>query len=182
VINDIGFDPLTPIAARLDGKPNCSENAEIDKAETAFAFLPLGCTGAECNGVRALVLPTDNVPPIPDGATLYSCEVAIAADAPAGVYPLVATMPMASGPHGEVLTALTTAGSIDVTPTVPACSGDCDGDHIVAINELLIGVNIATGGAPISACAQFDSNGDHAVTVDELVSAVKNALSGCPSS
>jgi Ca2+-binding EF-hand superfamily protein len=58
--------------------------------------------------------------------------------------------------------------------------GDCDGDGTVAINELLIGVNIVTGTAPVSACRVLDQNGDGGVTVNELVRAVNNALNGCP--
>ena len=68
---------------------------------------------------------------------------------------------------------------VNMPPMMP-CVGDCDGDGIVAIDELLVGVNIAIGGAPVSACAQFDLNGDHTVTVNEIIAAVKNALGGCP--
>jgi hypothetical protein len=60
-----------------------------------------------------------------------------------------------------------------------ACTGDCDGDGQVAINEAVRGVNIALGNAPVGDCAQFDANGDGAVAVNELIAAVANVLDGC---
>ena len=180
VMNDIGFDPLTPIAVAADGTPAC--HVGIDSVEGRFAFRPPGCTPAvDCDAVRALLLPVADSPPIADGATLYTCAVAIAADAPPGTYPLSAALPTASGPHGDLVLALASDGAIEVTaPPPPACVGDCDGDGVVAINELLIGVNIVTGAAPLSACRVLDQNGDGTVSVNELVRAVNNALNRCP--
>src|SRR5512139_423960 len=60
-----------------------------------------------------------------------------------------------------------------------ACTGDCNGDSAVGVDELLIGVNIALETRVIADCSAFDTNGDLAVTVDELLAAVRNALSGC---
>lgn len=60
-----------------------------------------------------------------------------------------------------------------------ACTGDCNGNGIVTVDELLAGVNIALGVAPLSACASFDTNNDRRVTVDELLAAVNAALTGC---
>jgi hypothetical protein len=59
------------------------------------------------------------------------------------------------------------------------CAGDCNGDTMVAINELIIGVNIALGSSPVSACASFDGNSDGMVAINELIAAVNNALNGC---
>jgi len=57
--------------------------------------------------------------------------------------------------------------------------GDCNGDCTVAINELIIGVNIALGTAQLSQCASLDANGDGMVGINELITAVNNALNGC---
>ena len=66
-------------------------------------------------------------------------------------------------------------------PTPPAsCPGDCNGDGSVAINELITGVNIALGSAPLATCAAFDTSGDGTVAINELISAVNVALAGCP--
>lgn len=182
VENDIGFDPLTPIAAAPNGGPACTVDAEIAEHFASFTFLPMGCTpGTDCSGVQALVLPAGDLNPIPDGATLYSCQVAIAPNAPLGTYPLVAGMPRANGPNGAMLLVVASNGAIEVVEAPPpACVGDCDGDRMVAINELLVGVNIVTGAAQVSACPVLDRNDDGTVSISELVQAVNNGLNGCP--
>ncbi|MBI3783083.1 MAG: hypothetical protein HY270_06760 [Deltaproteobacteria bacterium] len=70
-------------------------------------------------------------------------------------------------------------GLIATTATA-ACTGDCNGDAEVTIDEVIRGVNLALEVLPISACPSFDANGDAAVTIDELVAAVNAALFGCP--
>jgi len=71
------------------------------------------------------------------------------------------------------------------TPTVTpppsgACVGDCDGDHMVSIGELITGVNIALGNTPVSSCEAADADGSGMVVIGELIQAVNNALNGCP--
>jgi hypothetical protein len=61
----------------------------------------------------------------------------------------------------------------------PHCTGDCNEDGNVTVDELIKGVNIALGSATIENCPVFDKNDDGTVTVDELVTGVNNALSGC---
>jgi hypothetical protein len=63
---------------------------------------------------------------------------------------------------------------------LPVCTGDCNEDGVVGVNELVTAVNIALGTADVSACLAADHNEDGQVTVDELVLAVNNALQGCP--
>lgn len=60
-----------------------------------------------------------------------------------------------------------------------ACSGDCNQNGQVTIDELLAGVNIALDGATIDACPLLDGNGDGSVTIDEILRAVNEALNGC---
>ena len=69
------------------------------------------------------------------------------------------------------------------TPTKevpPICTGSCNGDDEVTVNELLTMVNIALGNVAVSDCEPGDSNHDGEITVNEIVAAVNNALSGCP--
>ena len=77
----------------------------------------------------------------------------------------------------------TASDTATVSPTATAtaltCTGDCDGDGSVAINELIGGVNIALGSAPVDSCVAFDRDGDRSVSIDELIAAVNVALSGC---
>jgi hypothetical protein len=59
------------------------------------------------------------------------------------------------------------------------CTGDCNRDDAVTIDELLSGVNISLGSADMASCPDFDRNGDGSVSVDELIAAVGSALDGC---
>lgn len=113
--NDITFDPQTPIAADENGKPRCTVNPQIDKDGTTFAFEPAGCTvGTDCTSVRALVLSLDNLTPIPNNSRLYDCEVAIAADATPGTFPLDCTDPAAGNSDGDPVGTDCTDGAITV--------------------------------------------------------------------
>ncbi len=60
------------------------------------------------------------------------------------------------------------------------CDGDCNGDGVVTVDELLVAVNVALGGPPVQACLAADSNDDSRITADEIVAATRNALNGCP--
>lgn len=64
------------------------------------------------------------------------------------------------------------------TTALAACAGDCDGDGVVAVNELILGVRSALDGEIL--CAACDRNSDGVVDISELVGAVNAALSGCP--
>jgi uncharacterized repeat protein (TIGR03806 family) len=81
--------------------------------------------------------------------------------------------------HSTHLAAALLGALLAATPSL-ACVGDCDGDRNVPINELIVGVNVALGGAPVGSCAAFDRNDDGEVTIDELLAGVNNALGGCP--
>ncbi|MBI1814487.1 MAG: pyrrolo-quinoline quinone [Deltaproteobacteria bacterium] len=65
------------------------------------------------------------------------------------------------------------------TPSPPACPGDCNRDHTVTIDELVIGLNIALGATPINRCPPFACNDDGNVTVDCLLKAINAALHDC---
>jgi len=59
------------------------------------------------------------------------------------------------------------------------CLGDCGGDGMVSVSELVKGVGIALLLQPLSSCTAFDGNDDGNVAVNELVTAVGNALHAC---
>lgn len=61
----------------------------------------------------------------------------------------------------------------------PACTGDCDGDESVSVDELIVAVRIALGDLPPTRCGTLDRDRDGVVSVDALVAAVANSLSGC---
>lgn len=62
----------------------------------------------------------------------------------------------------------------------PQCSGDCNGDELVTVDEVLALVSIALGSSPAAACIAGDIDGDRSVTVDEIINGLGAALSGCP--
>ncbi len=147
--NNINFPPEAQIAAKANGKPNCTVNPDIDKGGTAFTYLPNGCTaGTDCTGVKALVLALDNVSAIPDGSTLYTCELAISADAANGDYTLEVTDTGASDPDGGALAADGANGTVTIgmPPAAPATitigSGQGEAGTTVAID---IGLSVGTG-------------------------------------
>jgi len=199
---DVTFPVAAPILARANAKPDCTVNPDIDKGATTFAFLPQGCTGTACTAARAQVLALLNVDPIPDGSTLFTCTIAIPADAS----PLLdyrfdntilatgsgTTVADAGDQDGQVCPApspptATASATSSATPTpsptpTPAsaiCAGDCDGDGVVTVDEVVTLVNIALAAAPPSACPHRDSE---AATVDItlVIQAVRNALGDCP--
>jgi len=63
---------------------------------------------------------------------------------------------------------------------VSACTGDCDGDGAVLVDEVIRGVNIALGTEELANCFAHDRDFDGQVTVDEILAAVTAALEGCP--
>ncbi len=77
------------------------------------------------------------------------------------------------------------AGAYQVTTTqfnqstVAACTGDCNGDGQVTVDELLTGVSIALG-ADAALCPSFTVGVDGSVSIDQLIMAVGFALNQCP--
>ena len=58
------------------------------------------------------------------------------------------------------------------------CTGDCNGDRDVTVDELITLANIALGSTAV-ACDSGDANGDGEITVNEIIAAVNRALVGC---
>jgi hypothetical protein len=75
--------------------------------------------------------------------------------------------------------AVEAAGVCNDVCQCQTCPGDCDGNHSVGVNELILGVNIALGAADAAQCRSIDVNHDGDVSVGELVGAVNRALNGC---
>jgi cysteine-rich repeat protein len=60
-----------------------------------------------------------------------------------------------------------------------ACAGDCNGDDMVVVSELVTGINIAGDTQPLDQCTAADVTDDGMVTIDESILAVRKALNGC---
>lgn len=59
------------------------------------------------------------------------------------------------------------------------CSGDCNADEAVSIDEIIVLVQMAMGEMTMDHCPPGDRDGDGRLMVDELVGAVTHALEGC---
>lgn len=164
------------IAATQNGTPACVA-AQPNLAFQQLSYQPAGCiAGLDCTAVRASIRSTDG--PISDGATVMRCAFAIPEDAQPGsvaVRHLPGTQRATDG-GGNVVGATATDGEVVVRS---ACTGDCNGDYLVPVSELITGVNVLLDQAPIAACLAFDRNLNGMVTVDELVTGIREALSGC---
>ncbi len=147
--NDLTFDPSTPITRKANGKPDCTVNADIDKGATSFAFRPNACSADTCTSVRALVLSTDNVDPILDGAVLYTCRATISGTAKAGDKALVLSGLIANDPTGSRVDPTTGMnGYITVesaNPTIEAGSATGNPGDTIPIS-----VTLHTTGAQIA--------------------------------
>ena len=59
------------------------------------------------------------------------------------------------------------------------CVGDCNGDGVVTVGEVITGVNVELGIEPESACPAIDCNHFPGIIVLCAPLAVSNALNGC---
>jgi hypothetical protein len=170
VQNSVGFDPSAPIVP-----DSCVANSSINMPDSRFSWLPDGCTLGTCNEMRAVIvnLANPNVT-IPNGSALYTCEIDVQSSAIPGKHPLDVSDVVASDPTGQPLNAAASDGAV-----VVACTGDCNLDDQVTVDEVLTGVNIALGNKSVTTCPALDVNHNGAVTVDELLAAVAVALNGC---
>jgi hypothetical protein len=83
--------------------------------------------------------------------------------------------------YGRLVGELALAKTLSL-PELEACSiGDENRDGVItiAIDELIVLVNIALGNAEMSECDTGDANNDGQITVEEILAGVNNALNGC---
>ncbi len=91
------------------------------------------------------------------------------------------------GGFGAALALLLLAGSTSAASG--QCAGDCNGNGLVAINELILAVNVVLGTASPNACRALapqengvaEAGGETAAYgIDDIVRAVSHSLNGCP--
>jgi hypothetical protein len=92
---------------------------------------------------------------------------------------LVVSQSVAAVALDAVLPTETPSATAAANPTSAGCAGDCSGDSVVTVNELVAAVNIALGNAAVTICPAFDTNNDGMVTINELIAGVSNLLYGC---
>lgn len=155
---------------------SCAINPAIGPGSTPNKQLSVSVIGS----VERVSIFGSNTNPIPDG-TLYGCTFSISSGAAVGTYSLANT-PQASDPAGYDISGVTgAAGQIVVT----TCTGDCDGNGIVTIGEVVRCVNLFLG-QPLCnmtninlSCPVADASLNGGVSIGEVVQCVNRFLDGC---
>jgi Tol biopolymer transport system component len=146
------FDSPSGTFAQLTDTQGCRSDAPSISADgTRIAFQSTcDLTGGEPTHLSRIFLAAPGTPPTPL-ATATATAVA-------------------------TTTSVTTA-----TPTsgTAVCTGDCGGNGVVSVNELITLVNIALGNAEVADCAAGVPGGTE-VNIALLVRAVGYALNACP--
>lgn len=136
----------------------------------------------------ATAAPTDTASPAPTNtAPSTGTPSAPPTGTTAAASPTVTDAPTATPTIGDP-TSTATLPPPSETPTAspppsitaaPFCPGDCNGDGMVSINELVLAVAIALETQPLTACPESDSNRDGRVAINELIEHVNGAQSAC---
>jgi photosystem II stability/assembly factor-like uncharacterized protein len=174
------FRPL----AGLEGSP-VSDLAVVPTNSAVVYAAAFGVAATLIEADAASPTPTGNTVPatatVPLLATLTPAPATPTATETSSAPIATATATASVGATSPIATATPTQdGTVGPSPTtLPACNGDCDGNRRIAVNELIIGVNILLGAFNVDRCGSFDSNRDGRVTVNEIVAAVARSLSGC---
>lgn len=148
--NDLTFDPaIFRIVAKANGRPDCTVGTEpIQPRVNAFAFRPPGCSGDDCNSMRAIIV---NFGPFLDGMLLYRCALAISPEAPFGEYAIGVLNVIFSSPSGERIDGTAVDGVLWIVPAattntpLPTATGTATPDGSDAHTESGGGCQLAPG-------------------------------------
>ncbi len=171
-------EPPTPTATATGTPPTATptRTATFTRTTTATATITAtasptsSATGTPSATATPTASDTATVTPTPSPS---ATTTASPTDSPAPTATDTAT------PSDTATATPSTEPTATATSSIAPCPGDCSGDGEVAVNELIVGVNIALGNAPASTCPAFDRNGDGSVSIAELIAAVNAALNGC---
>ena len=161
--------PVFPITVREPGAYSVSGRV---------AELPTGCMGAVPNAHVRLDPPGWIVQSDDSGAFTFDAV-------PPGDYTLAVEEGCGGFQCWSAQSVHVADGDVALTlcPTRlagDACIGDCDLDDTVHVDELVVGVAMALGRQPFSACPAIDVDGNGSIAVNEVVAAVGSSLGGCP--
>jgi hypothetical protein len=113
--HDLFIAPPIRMRGKPDGTPDCEDR--VHGFSGVFSFLPPGCLGSDCTGVRASVDIT--VPITVFGRSIYSCMLDVPSDTPPGYYAVTLSDPRSEDPEGNPLpTTVRNNGTISV-PELP---------------------------------------------------------------
>lgn len=168
-----------PRSLQLSAFANQDSTLEEVLAEPGFVVMievGPGAVPASAFSLRASDLRT----PTPSGVPTPT-PTASHTSAPTGA-PTATDRTPATVTPGPATPSGSTTESPTPTPTVdPAqpCSGDCNNDGTVTVDELIRAVNIGLDSIPAEQCIAADADANQIVTINEIVAAVDNALRGC---
>lgn len=165
---------------------------KLTTSAAAYAESPVYTTiltNGAINAASPTPSPTPSPPPTatPSASATATAPAATATMAPTSTETAAptATSPVEASPTAVTETPAPTATdttgigpSPTPTPAGSTCAGDCNGDGVVTISELITSVNMALG-AGGATCPAVDGNGDGSVAINELIAAVNGALGGC---
>jgi len=60
-----------------------------------------------------------------------------------------------------------------------SCAGDCNGDHAVAVDDLITMVSVGLGLTSVTECEPGDTDHSRDITIEEILVAVSISLNGC---
>ena len=63
-----------------------------------------------------------------------------------------------------------------------SCGGDCDGNGVVDVSELVTMIDIALGRQTMAVCSAGDTQHDGVIGVEDVVAAVRSLMMGCGAS
>ena len=108
-------------------------------------------------------------------------EIVVRIGDPSPAPPTPTATPTRSATNTRTATRTPTGPTPTITSTPnTTCAGDCNGNHVVAVNEIILMIDIAFGDAPLSRCPAGDADNDGMITISDLLKAVNNLLNGCP--
>lgn len=176
VTPDGGFVYVTNTGSRSLSVISAASDAVI--AEIPVGEAPMGIAIASIAGGCPPATPT--ITPTPS-ATSTPTPSPTATPTPTPSLTPTATLTRTPSPTGTPTATPTQTPTLTVTPTSTAtpCVGTCHGGGAVAVNDVLIMVNVALGNTPAAACSPGDANADGEITINEIIAAISNALYGC---
>ncbi len=163
------FNPVATATATV--------SPQATRTEVATATATVAASASPTQTGTASVTPTPvasvtaTSPPSPTGSATVAATPTVPTFT-ASATPTATPTPTTSA--GATATAATATATATIEP--PMCAGDCNGDEMVTIDELIRGVGIALGNLPITDCLGIDRDDSGDVTIDELVGAVAQAL------
>jgi hypothetical protein len=91
----------------------------------------------------------------------------------------IAVDDLGSDATGGYNVSLQGSASSGVCSDVSSCTGDCNLDGWVTVDEVLLGIAVGLDRQSLEACPAIDADLSGAASIDELVAAVTGAIEGC---